>query len=247
MPKKNQRNPPSNEKKKEYKGRDIVADLYTDNEKHVAVIAKMLNQEEIEFYYILHDMDVYTALDYGEYICKHEGNLPSWNIGDPKKEHWHCCFHCSNPRYASGLAYEIGLHDEDVHLFQRCNDSVKYAHYLFHDPLIWKEKHQYPIENVKGNITGMNRFRSLLKKDINYEDDRQYERIFDWIDTNEKLSIQKFTKWLIKEGLVSFYEKHNRVIKPYFDAEMHKQEYSFRDDDVQIMNIDNYLENEVKA
>lgn len=216
------------------KSRFIVADLYTDNETHKSVIAKMQNQEDIEFWAILHNMDKYTAMDYGQYIVEHEGKLPEWQIGDDKKEHWHCCFHCPNPRYSAGLAYELGLHDDDTHLFQVCHDIVKYTHYLWHDPVIWNEKYQYDVNEIFGNITGMMRCKSFLEKSIMYLDDRQYQRIFTYIDTVNYLNIQHFTKWLIEEGLIEFYEKHSRVIKPYIDDAIYQRKYAFTDREVKI-------------
>lgn len=238
MPNTKQRNPPTNHPKRESKSRDIVCDLYTDNEKHQAVIAKMKNQEDIEFWYILHNQDKYTSLDFGQYIVEHNGNMPEWKIGDDKKPHWHCCFHVANPRYPSGLAYEIGLHDEDTHLFQVCHDMVKYTHYLWHDTFIWSDKHQYNPEDIDGNKTGIIRSSAYLKKSIDYEDDYQYQRIFDYIDTVDKLSIPSFTKWCIKNGLIVFYERHCKVIKPYLDNEIKMRTLYVEKDDVNIMALD---------
>lgn len=235
MPRTKQRNPPS---QKHQKSRDIVADLYTDNAEHMKSIAKMKNQEDIEFWCMLHDCDKYTALDYGQYIVEHNGNLPEWKIGDDKKPHYHCCFHIANPRYPSGLAYEIGLHDDDTHLFQVCHDMVKYTHYLWHDPFIWCDKHQYDPSLIEGNRTGLIRSNAYLKKSIDYEDDFQYQRIFDYIDTVEKLSIPSFTKWCIRNGLITFYERHCKIIKPYLDNEIKVRNMTIMDNDVKLMALD---------
>ena len=238
MPNTKQRNPP---KKHESKYRNIVCDLYTDNEEHKKVIAKMKNQENIEFWAILHNEDTYTALDYGQYIVEHDGKLPDWKIGDKKKEHWHCCFHCANPRYPSGLAYEIGLHDEDTHLFQGCNDIIKYTHYLWHDPSVWGDKHTYDPSEIFGNTIGMMRAKTYLNKSIDYEDDRQFERIFDYINTVEDLHIKSFTMWLIKNNLIQFYEKHHKVIKPILDTELYERKNTVVKDYVVIENVEDMM------
>ena len=45
-----------------------------------------------------HCKDNYSELDLKRYMENHDGEVPSWSVGDRKKPHWHIIYQCPYPK-----------------------------------------------------------------------------------------------------------------------------------------------------
>lgn len=124
-----------------YKNRNIRAILYEDNLNHIAVL-DFLSSTSYSYAYILHDKDTWTKKD--------EESNPEHIEGSFKKPHFHLVLKFPNARYPSAVAEELGIPEQEHHLFTVCPDLDNELRYFVHadNP----DKYQYDASSVVGNL-----------------------------------------------------------------------------------------------
>lgn len=119
--------------------------------------------EGAEFWYILHDQDIFTEDDLEEYKATHNGAVPEWNAGDHKKPHYHVVVHNSSNCIKRNAVRKFGVPENYVRKVGNLKQMVRY---LVHrdNP----EKLQYTEDQVITNASG--KLESFLKEELDMTD-----------------------------------------------------------------------------
>ena len=78
-----------------------------------------------EYFWIFHDRDVYTELNYDKFKAM-TGEEPPFKIGDHKKAHYHLIGHVNSPTLLSRASVKFGVPSNDVQKLDSLRDAVIY-------------------------------------------------------------------------------------------------------------------------
>lgn len=175
---------------KENKTRIFNILLYPDNAEHLEVIFKLTNLYKSVG--IKHDKDVYEKdVLNDDLTIKH-------SAGELKKAHYHFVVQFENPRYASGVAKELGIDERFVEATKFFSSSKQY---LLH----WgtPEKYQYDTNELVGVLSS-----KLIKQLTELTEESQIEIIVNYIDTCGKyLNMRSLYDFCIKNGCFPTYRR----------------------------------------
>lgn len=180
--------------KKDYTQRELkesrcfLALIYPDSEAYdCEIVLNRLPYYWDNFYYILHDKDVYLELDYDKYVAEN-GKEPDWKIGDLKKPHYHLIGYCS-PTTLGRAATKFGLPSNYVQVAEKpLKDNVQY---LIHIKEPWK--FQYSEEEI---ITNDGQISTKLRVKVDAEE--KASMLLEVIFTSEICSITELSQYAIK-------------------------------------------------
>ena len=120
--------------------------------------------------------------------------------GELKKSHTHVVLTCSNAKWNTALAEELGI---TVNYIQKCRDFEGALDYLIH--YNDDTKYQYSLDDVKGNL------KNKLMKFINNDDKDENEKTLELITFIECfdgiISITEFARYVAKIGYWSVYRR----------------------------------------
>ncbi len=121
--------------------------LYPDCDAHCRLIEYFQRRSNMfKPVWILHDQDTYDVAEREQYMQEHEGEEPSWSVGDRKKPHWHVLI--TKPEISTVSAVEKFLGVSHV---EGISSKVSYLSYMIHDtPASW-HKHPYQISDLMGD------------------------------------------------------------------------------------------------
>lgn len=153
----------------------------------------------------LHDKDTYSEANFKKYAKEHDGNCPSWNIGDLKKPHVHFVVRFPNQRYASGVAKDITKHSGvTVTAPTICKCFNLYSSYVY----LWHEndldKYQYPAD-----IVHTHNFDPPQPNE-GVTEDEQVNTMFDMPHFD---SICEMARWAYDNGCWSVFRKNYNLWK----------------------------------
>ena len=136
--------------------RNFAFILYPEDPRHEWTLQHVLRFPKLyKGVYILHDKDVWGQDDLEEYREKHDGQDPNWQIGEPKKAHYHVLISWPSATTASSVAKRLGLnHVEAV------SDKFAYTLYMLHEGYEWSDKYQYPFEALQGDSATISKLTS---------------------------------------------------------------------------------------
>lgn len=114
--------------------------------------------------YILHDQDIHTQQECDRYIKDHNGEQPSWKVGDKKPPHWHIVVQFRNQSDTGTIGKWFGISENYVQV-PKGNGPGKFldcVEYLTHESPKQQAagKHLYSDEEVHSNFD----FRSELDR-----------------------------------------------------------------------------------
>ena len=191
---------------------EVVQSVGTSNQRHKAyqfifTLYPESQQPAIDYVkanwpcaWALHDQDVHTEQEFVEYVKKHEGNCPEWQVGDLKKPHIHFVVRFKNQRYASGVAKELrnkaGAAVTDATI-RKCFNLYKAYVYLWHqnDP----DKYQYSPD-----IVGLHDFDPPAQNE-GVTEEEQVETLFNMPKCS---SIKEMARWAYDNGCWSSFRKN---------------------------------------
>lgn len=156
--------------REEIKGRCFQCIIYPDSEDYDCNdVLEDIKIKSVQYAIAYHDKDQYSQVDYENYIEENNKN-PDWNIGDPKKPHFHCILIFSNSKQLGLVASMIGIKQNYL---QKVENKEGALQYLIHknNP----EKYQYNITDVESNIV------KLEKKYFDLDNDMKASNILDEI------------------------------------------------------------------
>lgn len=162
--------------------------IYPDSETYdYQIILNRLPYYWDNFYYILHDKDVYLELDYDKYISEN-GHEPEWKIGDLKKPHYHLIGYCS-PTTLGRAASKFGLPSNYVQIAEKSlKDNIIY---LIHRKEPWK--YQYQEEEI---ITNDGEISTKLRVKVDTEE--KAAMLLEAIFSSEICTISELSKYAIQ-------------------------------------------------
>lgn len=180
--------------KKDYTPRELkesrcfLALIYPDSEAYdYEIVLNRLPYYWDNFYYILHDKDVYLELDFDKYVAEN-GKEPEWKIGDLKKPHYHLIGYCS-PTTLGRAATKFGLPSNYVQVAEKpLKDNVQY---LIHRKEPWK--YQYAEEEI---ITNDGQVSTKLRVKVDAEE--KASMLLEAIFSSEICSITELSQYAIK-------------------------------------------------
>lgn len=168
-------------------GKTWQAVLYPDSESYNCedILQNRLQNICETYYYIIHDRDKYTELDYEKYK-QQNFEEPTFNIGDCKKKHIHVVIRKSCNCTLGMAAKQIGIESRNV---DRCKSFKASVQYLIHknNP----EKVQYGIDEL---ITNDDNINTLLRNDTMTDKAR---KLLDFIYSTECNSLYSISKFAI--------------------------------------------------
>lgn len=180
--------------KKDYTPRELktsrcfLAVIYKDSESYdCELILNRLPYYWDNFYYILHDKDVYLELDYDKYVSENQKE-PEWKIGDLKKPHYHLIGYCS-PTTLGRAATKFGLESNYVQVAEKpLKDNIQY---LIHRKEPWK--YQYTEEEI---ITNDGEISTKLRVKVDAEE--KAALLLEAIFTSEIYTISELSQYAIR-------------------------------------------------
>lgn len=190
------------------KTRKFVSVLYPDSDSYNCQEVLHYVLENYDCAYILHDRDVWTDED--------EKKNSEHKAGTLKKAHYHLVLRWvgMSPRYRGGLAKELKLPKESIEPVMA--DSIDGALlYLVHAGE--KEKYQYDLSEVEGNLT--DRLFSLLNysKEENPLEE-QLTEIMEYIECQpNKLKTAELLTFCIHRKYLTAYRKFSYQIHRILD------------------------------
>lgn len=174
--------------REEQEGRCFLAIIYPDSESYdCELILNRLPYYWDNFYYILHDKDVWLENDWDKYIADN-GKEPDWKIGELKKPHYHLIGYTS-PTILGRAAKKFGL---DSNFVQKADKPLKdNVQYLIHIKEPWK--YQYGEAEIITNDPDLNK-----KLTIKQDTEEKATILLDAIFTTEICSISELSKYAIQ-------------------------------------------------
>ena len=159
----------------------------------MTAIDNINNNHFVKYAFILHDKDSYTADEYVSYLTKNQKE-PSWQVGDPKPEHYHIYIEvANNDKIDLSFIYNSFQKIVEKVYIKRINNDTKFIRYLIHadNP----DKYQYNDLLIVSNIDSIDNYF-----------------IYDNYTTNVKYN---FVKLLI-DYVDNFTDSMGTLIKPKF-------------------------------
>lgn len=174
--------------REELEGRCFLAIIYPDSTDYeYQVILDRLPYYWDNFYYILHDKDVWLENDFDKYIADN-GKEPEWKVGDLKKPHYHLIGYTS-PTILGRAAKKFGLPSNYV---QKADKPLKdNVQYLIHLKEPWK--YQYMHEEVITNDPDIEK-----KLQVKQDAEEKATILLDAIFESEICTISELSKFAIK-------------------------------------------------
>lgn len=136
--------------------RTIGIILWTDNPNHKLALDFIIHNFE-NYIYILHDRDI-----------KDDGEI--------KKEHYHVILHFPNARTIKTLSKKLNVEENNFYIIKSFTGQLRYLIHYDDD-----EKTRYNVEEVKGTLFMLSKFKSSIKgsQDETADVSQIYEFIFD--------------------------------------------------------------------
>lgn len=136
--------------------RTIGIILWTDNPNHKLALDFIIHNFE-NYIYILHDRDIYDD-------------------GEIKKEHYHVILHFPNARTIKTLSKKLNVEENNFYFIKSFTGQLRYL--IHYDD---EEKTRYNIEEVKGTLFMLSKFKRSIKgsQDETSDVSQIYEFIFD--------------------------------------------------------------------
>lgn len=108
-------------------GRNFWCIVYPDSEIYnPEIVINRLGTYFDEYYWILHDRDVYTELNYDKAKALLNGEEPPFQPGDRKKAHYHLIGHVNSPCTLGRASIKFGVPSNDVQKLDSLKDAVIY-------------------------------------------------------------------------------------------------------------------------
>lgn len=140
--------------KKEYTDREAIEShnfwciAYPDAENYdCKIVLERTASWFDEWYYIFHDRDIYTQLNYDKYKSLNHGEEPEWQIGDLKKKHYHIIGHMSHALTLGRASIDFGVPSNQV---QKVGNLKEVVQYLTHRTD--SAKTQYDTSEIISNV-----------------------------------------------------------------------------------------------
>lgn len=172
-------------------GKSFCCEIYVESESYDSnVTLSKLPYYFKNFYYCLHDKDVYSEEDLYKYQQNNNGKSPEWHVGDTKKPHFHIVVTKSSNAQLGFIAKQLEIPSNFV---QRCKDTKGAIQYLIH--LNNPEKYQYQREEL---ITNDDNINKILRKKV--DSDEKAEKLFDVICNTEISTITALCKFAIEHN-----------------------------------------------
>ena len=139
-------------------------------------IISSLSHKGIEQWgYILHDQDVHTQQECDRYIKDHQGEQPSWKVGDVKPPHWHIVIKFKNPSDTATVAKWLGITENYVQVPKGMGPGkfLDCIEYLTHESKKQQSqgKHLYSDEEVHSNFDFRAELNQRATNKIEYGED----------------------------------------------------------------------------
>lgn len=170
-------------------GKNFQCVLYPDSESYnCQLLLNRLSYFWDKFYYILHDSDTYTELDYDVYKEENKKE-PDWKIGDKKKKHYHVIGSCNSNMTLGRASIKFGV---ESNMVERCKSLKGSIQYLIHknNP----EKYQYGIDEI---ITNDDNLEHYLRTDTVSDKAR---KIIDFIYSEECTNLYSISNFAINNN-----------------------------------------------
>lgn len=110
----------------------------------------------VEWAYALHNADPYTQQECDRYIKEHNGEQPSWTVGDMKPPHWHIVLHFRNQSDTATVAKWFGITENYVQVPKGGGPGkfLDCVEYLTHENKKQQAagKHLYSDEEIHANF-----------------------------------------------------------------------------------------------
>lgn len=143
----------------------------------------------------MHDLDLYDErFDYD--------NDP---VGDRKKEHFHLMIMFDTVKDENQLLNAFDF--LNIKHFQRVNSTKGYYRYMFHDPVLYPDKHPYSQDDVVFHMGA--RLEDVLQPSPG-EVNEYYYQILHWIDLNDIREISTVQRYIFENGLQEWMYVINR-------------------------------------
>lgn len=160
--------------------------LYPEDDSQMRILRFFLRfPRQYRLVYILHDRDVYLQRQYDSWLAdpSHDGQPPSWSVGDPEKPHYHLLVKLTSRRTEKSFSNFLG----GVHVEGISNFDAQLA-YLLHATLADEDKFQYDISDLYGDPDLIARLsnddpfvRAAHEIMCRITDGMSYPAIFEWI------------------------------------------------------------------
>lgn len=139
-------------------------------------IISSLSHKGIEQWgYILHDQDVHTQQECDRYIKDHQGEQPSWKVGDVKPPHWHIVIKFKNSSDTATVAKWLGITENYVQVPKGMGPGkfLDCIEYLTHESKKQQSqgKHLYSDEEVHSNFDFRAELNQRATNKIEYGED----------------------------------------------------------------------------
>lgn len=168
-------------------GKNFQCIIYPDSCTYVTnILLERLPYFWDKFYYIVHDNDVYTELDFDNNPELQDKDI---QIGSPKKKHIHIVAHSESNLLLGRAAIKFGLPSNMV---ERCKSLKGSIQYLIHknNP----EKYQYGIDEI---ITNDDNLEQFLRNDTVSDKAR---KIIDFIYSEECTNLYSISNYAINNN-----------------------------------------------
>lgn len=153
-------------------------------------IKTAMDHQGIDHYaYVLHDKDTHTQAECDQYIKAHNGEQPTWKVGDPKPPHWHIVIQFRNPSDTATVAKWLGIGENFVQVPRGMGPGkfLDCVEYLTHENAKQQTagKHLYSDDEITANFdfrTELNeRAENRLKhggKDLSRRDQVRFDVLY---------------------------------------------------------------------
>lgn len=153
-------------------------------------IKTAMDHQGIDHYaYVLHDKDTHTQAECDQYIKAHNGEQPTWKVGDSKPPHWHIVIQFRNPSDTATVAKWLGIGENFVQVPRGMGPGkfLDCVEYLTHENAKQQTagKHLYSDDEITANFdfrTELNeRAENKLKhggKDLSRRDQVRFDVLY---------------------------------------------------------------------
>lgn len=195
-------------------GKNFQCVLYPDSESYnCQLLLNRLSSFWDKYYYILHDRDTYSELDYD--VFKEENKRePDWKIGDYKKKHYHVIGYCKSNMTLGRASIKFGV---ESNMVERCKSLKGSIQYLIHknNP----EKCQYGIDEI---ITNDDNLEHFLRNDTVSDKAR---KLIDFIYSEECTNLYSISNYAINNNCWDEFRRGQHIYTALFRE---RKEYNER-------------------
>lgn len=166
--------------------RTIGIILWTDNPKHKLALDFIIHNFE-NYIYVLHDRDINDN-------------------GEIKKEHYHVILHFPNARTIKTLSKKLNVEENNFYIIKSFTGQLRYLIHYDDD-----EKTRYNIEEVKGTLFMLSKFKRSIKG--SQDETADVSQIYEFIFDNDISDLQILLDFVLDNNLYSSFRRNYSMFK----------------------------------